>query len=57
MSRRGHLQWHHLPNKFHKNPLIGSEVIRGTHTHTPTDTDDPVSLFHLKKKANKINLN
>jgi hypothetical protein len=34
MWRRGRLQWHHLPTKFHENPPIGSEVISGGRTDT-----------------------
>jgi len=29
---RGHLQWRHLPTKFHKKPPIGSKVISVAHT-------------------------
>jgi hypothetical protein len=32
--RRGHLQWYHLPTKFHENSPIGSKVISGIHTQT-----------------------
>jgi hypothetical protein len=46
---RDHLQWHHLPTKFHENSPIGSKVISGTHTHIHTrahrQAGDLVSLL------------
>jgi hypothetical protein len=32
MWHRGHLKWHYLPTKFHKNLPIGSNIISDTHT-------------------------
>jgi hypothetical protein len=32
--RRGHLQWHELPTKFHKNLPIYSEIETGKDTQT-----------------------
>jgi hypothetical protein len=39
MWHRGHLQWYHLPIEFHKNPLIGTNVITGGGRQTQTHAD------------------
>jgi hypothetical protein len=54
--RRGHLQWHDLPNEFHKNLPLGSKVIRGdTDRETDRQVDrqagDIVSLTFLFKES------
>jgi hypothetical protein len=47
---QGHLQWHDLPTKFHKNLSIGSEVIRGD-TQTDRQTGYLISLTFLFKES------
>jgi hypothetical protein len=34
LSQRGHLEWHHMPARFHKNLQIVSNVDKGTGTQT-----------------------
>jgi hypothetical protein len=66
---RGHLEWQHLPTKFHENPPIGSNFISGghtnrhTHTHTYTQTDrqagdiiSPLSFFESRLKISYDNI-
>jgi hypothetical protein len=47
MWRRGYLQWHHPPTKFHENAPIYSKVISGGYagTHTHTHDGDLISLL------------
>jgi hypothetical protein len=51
--RRGHLQWHNVPTKFHKNLEIGSKVIRGD-TQTDRQTGDLISLTFLFKESRLV---
>jgi hypothetical protein len=51
--RRGHIQWHDLTAKFHKNLLISSKADRGKDTHTQTETGVLINrlFFPLGRKA------
>jgi hypothetical protein len=52
MWHRGHLQWHHLPTKYHENPQIGSEVISGGYTERQAgDLISPLSVFESRLKT------
>jgi hypothetical protein len=44
MWLRGHLEWQHLFTKFHENPPISSEVIRGGHRQTDRQAGDLIGL-------------
>jgi hypothetical protein len=44
LLHQGHLEWQHLPTKFHENPPIGSKVISGGgHTQTDRQAGDLIS--------------
>jgi hypothetical protein len=46
LLHRGHLEWQHLPTKFHEHPPIGSKVISGGHTDRQDgDFINPLSFF------------
>jgi hypothetical protein len=50
--RRGPLEWHYLPTKFHENLPSGSKVISGG--HTDRQTGDFRSLLSLLESRLKM---
>jgi hypothetical protein len=55
LLHRGHLEWQHLPTKFHEHPPIGSKVISGRHTDRQAgDFISPLSFFESRLKNTSI---